>query len=203
MNTLTEKFLGPAIPERFYWFNEPARYGVGEGLEIVTEEKTDFWQRTHYGFQRDNGHCLLTKRTGDFSLLTRVKSYPKEQYDQCGLMVRIDSQNWIKLSTEYENEHWSRLGAVVTHQGFSDWSSRDISSDYGEMWYRINKNGRDFLLEHSFDGLDWQQLRITHLHEASETIEAGVYACSPLGKDFRCRFTSVEIAENDWYYQEA
>jgi regulation of enolase protein 1 (concanavalin A-like superfamily) len=31
-------------------------------LEIFTDEQTDFWQNTHYGFQRDNGHCLFTPR---------------------------------------------------------------------------------------------------------------------------------------------
>jgi len=201
MKPLTEKFLQSSIPEPFHWFNEPTRYKTGDGLEIYTDAGTDFWQKTHYGFQRDNGHCLFMRQAGNFSLVTRVESYPKEQYDQCGLMVRVDAENWIKFSTEYEDQQRSRLGSVVTRRGFSDWSSQDISSGSAEMWYRISKNGQDFLLEHSFDSRDWQQLRITHLQKVPETVEAGVYACSPIGKGFRCRFTVVEIAENDWCYQ--
>jgi regulation of enolase protein 1 (concanavalin A-like superfamily) len=57
----------------------------------------------------------------------------------------------------------------------------------------------DFLLESSFDGQAWQQLRITHLHKAMETLEVGVYACSPIGKEFWCRFKVMEIAENEWF----
>ncbi|MBN1873018.1 MAG: DUF1349 domain-containing protein [Anaerolineae bacterium] len=195
---LVEKFLQPTLPDPFYWFNEPQRYQLGTGLEIFTDEKTDFWQNTHYGFQRDDGHCLLTRQTGDFCLMTHVEFRPQVQYDQCGLMVRVDSQNWIKISTEYEDETCSRLGSVVTNLGYSDWATQDISSSHKEMWYRISKNGNDFLLEHAYNGQDWHQLRIAHLHKASGQFEAGMYACSPIGKDFWCRFTMLRITENTW-----
>ena len=120
-----ETFLQPAMPKDFYWFNEPARYQLGAGLEIYTNEKTDFWQKTYYGFQRDDGHCLLTSQPGDFSLMSQVEFRPKEKYDQCGLIVRGDRENWIKVSTEYEDEKCSRLGSVVTNLGFSDWATQD------------------------------------------------------------------------------
>jgi regulation of enolase protein 1 (concanavalin A-like superfamily) len=70
------------------------------------------------------------------------------------------------------------------------------------MWYRISKNGRDFLLESAYDDSNWLQLRITHLHKITDTLEVGLYACSPIGKDFWCRFKILEIAENDWFYLE-
>jgi regulation of enolase protein 1 (concanavalin A-like superfamily) len=193
-----EQFLQPSLPEGFYWFNEPSKYRLGNGLEIFTDERTDFWQRTHYGFQRDDGHCLLTKQSGDFSLTTRVEFEPREKYDQCGLIVRIDSQNWIKVSTEYESEHESRLGSVVTNLGYSDWATQDVPSDRRTMWYRISKRGSDYLLENSLDGQTWLQMRITHLHQQAEHYEIGVYACSPIGTDFRCVFKTLEIADNQW-----
>jgi len=196
---LVERFRQPALPKNFYWFNEPAHYQLGAGLEIWTDEKTDFWQNTHYGFQRDNGHCLLTSQAGDFSLLTHVEFRPQEKYDQCGLVVRIDRENWIKVSTEYESEEDSRLGSVVTNLGYSDWATQDIASSHREMWYRISKKGSDFLLENSYDGQTWLQLRITHLHQAADDVEAGVYTCSPIGKNFWCRFTALEISDNQWH----
>jgi regulation of enolase protein 1 (concanavalin A-like superfamily) len=70
------------------------------------------------------------------------------------------------------------------------------------MWYRISRRGSDFLLEASSDGRGWQQLRVTHLHRAPDELEVGVYACSPLGKDFWCRFESVEISENSWFGED-
>ncbi len=194
----TEHFLQSTLPADFYWFNEPKRYQVGNGLEIFTDEKTDFWQRTHYGFQRDDGHCLLTKQADDFSLTTHVEFQPRTQYDQCGLIVRIDSQNWIKVSTEYESEHVSRLGSVVTNLGYSDWATQDVTSNYRAIWYRISKRGMDFLLENSFDGQAWTQMRIAHLHQPTVHYEIGLYACSPIGKDFQCLFKTLEISDNLW-----
>ncbi len=193
-----EKFLQSSIPRSFYWLNEPTRYNLGAGLEIFTNTQTDFWQKTHYGFQRDDGHCLLTQLTGDFSLTAHVEFRPHEKYDQCGLMVRVDQDNWIKVSTEYESETDSRLGSVVTNLGYSDWATQDIPSSHKEMWYRVSKKDNDFLLENSYDGQQWLQLRITHLHQTFETLQVGVTACSPIGENFWCRFNLLEISKNQW-----
>ncbi|MFH1009393.1 MAG: DUF1349 domain-containing protein [Candidatus Latescibacterota bacterium] len=193
-----ENFETSSLPKAFHWFNEPTHFQVGSGLEIVSDAETDFWQNTHYDYQNDDGHCLLTRHRGDFAMSTHVAFCPRERYDQCGLMVRVDAEHWIKVSTEYESEQISRLGSVVTNLGFSDWATQDIPSSTCEMGYRISRNGSDFLLEHSYDGKTWHQLRVSHLHKAPEELEVGVYACSPIGKDFRCRFQSLEISESQW-----
>ena len=198
---LVEKCLLPTVPKPFHWFNEPAKYNLGAGLEIVTNEKTDFWQNTYYGFQRDDGHCLLTEQSGDFVLMTKVEFRPQEKYDQCGLMVRGDGGNWIKVSTEYEGRERSRLGSVVTNLGYSDWATQDIPSSHTQMWYRVSKNGSDFLLESSYNGQDWAQLLIAHLHRPFEQLEVGMYACSPIGKDFWCRFNVLAISKNEWFFR--
>jgi len=194
----TIDFSEAALPSGFRWLNPPARCQLGNGLEIVTDAETDFWQRTHYGFRRDNGHGLLTRLTGNFCLTTRVEFRPRAKYDQCGLMVRLDRENWIKLAMEYEDAERSRLGSVVTNLGFSDWATQDVSSQAREAWYRISNDASDFLLEHSADGERWQQLRILHLHQAFEALDVGVYACSPVGADFWCRFHFAALGENRW-----
>ena len=197
-----EEFLSPTMPSGFYWFNEPRVYSFGKGLELYTDERTDFWQRTHYGFQRDNGHCLFTRLSGDFSVQTHVEFQPGEQYDQCGLMLRAGAATWIKVSTEYEDADTSRLGSVVTNLGYSDWATQDIPSSHRELWYRLSKRGNDFQIEGSFDGEGWSQMRIAHLHGLEEQVEAGIYACSPIGKMFRCRFLSLTIEEKSWFHAE-
>ncbi|MBN1995518.1 MAG: DUF1349 domain-containing protein [Anaerolineae bacterium] len=198
MKKITEKFLQPNIPPGFYWFNEPEKYSVGAGLEIYTNEKTDFWQKTHYGFSRDDGHCLFTRLEGDFAITTHVEFEPQNQYDQGGLMVRADNRHWLKTSVEYEDAAISRLGSVVTNLGFSDWATQDIPAATTAMWYRLNKKGEDFLIESSFDGAAWQQMRVAHLHYCPPSLEVGVYACSPIGAGFRCRFLLLQIEESDW-----
>jgi len=104
----------------FTWSNEPAVWELGSALEIQTLPGTDYWQRTHYGFQRDSRHFFHTALSGDFIVRVHVITFPAAQYDQCGLMVRVDAENWIKVSTEAETEAFSRLGSVVTNLGYSE-----------------------------------------------------------------------------------
>lgn len=194
----TLDFREAALSPGFRWLNPPLRHRLGNGLELFTDRATDFWQRTHYGFRRDNGHALLTPLAGNFHITTRVEFQPQAQYDQCGLMVRVDAENWIKFSTEFEDAQRSRLGSVVTNLGYSDWATQDVSSARHERWYRINRVGDDFLLEHAEDGRAWHQQRIAHLHQTGKPLEAGLYACSPVGEAFWCRFRFLEIGESGW-----
>ena len=144
-----EDFNQGQLAANYFWLNEPEKYQTGNGLEIWTMPQTDFWQRTHYGFRNDNGHCLLQEVTGDFCLTTQVEFRPTTLYDQCGLIIRLDENNWIKASTEYINEESSKLGSVVTNLGYSDWATQDIASSINQLWYRISRQGQDFLIEAS------------------------------------------------------
>lgn len=186
------------IPAQFHWFNQPQEFSIANGLHITTDPETDFWQRTHYGFRNDNGHCLLTAIEGDFQFTTSVKYQPQNEYDQCGLIIRIDEENWIKASAEYINPQLSELGSVVTNLGYSDWATTEISPDIQQMWYRVSRRGDDFWLQNSYDGRKWQQLRITHMHAAAESLQVGIYACSPRDGRFSCTFEQIIIEENQW-----
>jgi regulation of enolase protein 1 (concanavalin A-like superfamily) len=194
-------FKDELIPPEFFWLNEPEDYFFKEGLNILTKPGSDFWQGTHYGFRRDSGHCLLTKMTEDFSVKTQVEFKPTARYDQCGLFARLNRNNWIKCSVESENDEISRLGSVATNLGFSDWATQDISAKINSIFYRMSKENEDFFLEYSFDGGDWKQMRILHLHEFKESVDIGIYACSPLGEGFRSSFRYIEIGNNHWHYE--
>lgn len=196
-------FSTHSIPPSFFWFNPPANSFFDQGLHLITKPATDFWQTTHYGFQRDDGHCLLTRLTEDFSITTKTRFQPNSQYDQCGLMLRIDSKNWIKCSTEYEDANVSRLGSVVTNYGFSDWSTQDIASTVQAVRYRLSKRQQDVLIEYSLDGQKWHQMRVAHLHLPAKSVDVGIYACSPVGKGFQCQFDWIEIGANQWFYETA
>src|SRR5262245_554551 len=84
---LEESFDKPVIHPRLRWFCEPARWSVEPArrcLRVETNASTDFWQRTHYGFEVDNGHLLFAELSGDFVMTTRVRFHPVHQYDQAG-----------------------------------------------------------------------------------------------------------------------
>ncbi|MCA9459797.1 MAG: DUF1349 domain-containing protein [Nanoarchaeota archaeon] len=186
------------ISNNYFWFNEPTFEVSNNRLFIITSPNTDFWQKTHYNFQRDNGHCLLTKIRNNFSITVKTEFYPQKQYDQCGLIIRINSENWVKASIEYETENHSRLGSVVTNFGFSDWATIDINSKINSMWYRIQSKQNDILIEFSDDGKTWKQLRITHLQSKYEELDIGIYACSPMNSSFKSIFDNFIIEDSHW-----
>jgi regulation of enolase protein 1 (concanavalin A-like superfamily) len=184
----------PTQRDRFQWAHQPARWSLGETLEMTTEPDTDYWQRTHYGFQRDNGHfCFATVR-GDFTASAQLAWTPNAQYDQCGLLVRADADTWAKCSVEYETADHSRLGSVVTNLGYSDWATQDLAGLITQRWYRIRRQGDDLLLDWAEDGVSWVQMRIAHLHHCPPDLQVGIYACSPTGPGFTCQASDLRVA---------
>jgi uncharacterized protein len=200
--TLTEHFGSPHLAAWLDWFNPPANWRLQDSrLVIEPDAKTDFWQKTHYGFSADNGHFLFARIHGDFILSTRVHFHPSHQYDQAGLMVRFSSQCWLKTSVEYEPVGPSKLGAVVTNQGYSDWSTQDFPTGNGELELRIRREGDDFLVEYRQPGRPgsqeeplWTQIRLAHLEAGSQgVIQAGLYACSPTAIGYQAEFDFLII----------
>ena len=72
------------------WLNEPKVWtATGDRLSLVTGEKTDFWQKTFYGFEHDNGHCYFERVTGDFTAEVSFTAGYEQLYDQAGLMLAL------------------------------------------------------------------------------------------------------------------
>lgn len=194
---LSEKFEQAEFDSRLKWSNPPPAWQVENGqLVIQTAAKSDFWQRTHYGFRADNGHFLFMDVTGDFVLTTHVHFFPKNQYDQSGLMLYLSPDCWLKTSVEFEPDEPNKLGVVVTNFGFSDWSTQNFENPKNEVFLQIRRTGSDafveFKLEENQDA--WHQLRMTHLHEKSATAKAGIYACSPKDAGYTAAFDFIKIA---------
>lgn len=180
--------------DEFYWINQPAKFLIDSGdMTIFTDPGTDFWQRTYYGFRNDNAHALITERRGDFTFSIKTDFSIKTLYDQCGIVLYQNSENWIKASVEYENNDFSRLGSVGTNLGFSDWATTDISSSVKTMWYRLSRIGQDFLIENSSDGTNYLQMRMLHMHLPVGEARIGIYACSPGKAGFRAKFSELSI----------
>ena len=84
------------------WLNEPKSWSVDEHgeLSVATDEGTDFWRSTHYGFIRDSGHFLGFTAPGAFTAQLRIRGNFEKLYDQAGIMVRVDEQRWVKAGIE-------------------------------------------------------------------------------------------------------
>lgn len=182
------------------WTRPPRDFTVSpEEIRITTEPGTDLWQRTYYGFQNDNAPVLqLETDETRFSFTVRTDFDSKHRFDQCGVAVYLDSENWLKASIEYENAKYQRLGSVVTNLGYSDWATSDIPASVRSMWYRLSRREADYCIECSTDGVHFQQMRICHLHAGAGTIRFGVYACSPENSSFEAVFSHMELGPCLW-----
>jgi hypothetical protein len=202
---LDEDFGGACYDERLRWRCPPFRWSIGQSqLVVFPDAETDFWQRTHYGFCADNGHFLGLPIEGNFVLSTKVRFFAVHQYDQAGLMVRFSSEFWLKTSVEYEPEGPCRLGAVVTQDGYSDWSTQNFPADRNELELRVRKAGNDFAVDYREPGLvgtdssssSWTQIRLAHLeYTEGMSILAGLYACSPKASGLRAEFGFLRVEE--------
>jgi regulation of enolase protein 1 (concanavalin A-like superfamily) len=192
---LLENFEAQPIPQ-MDWLYPPHIWSLEGGrLTLYPDAQTDYWQRTHYGFQNDNGHFFYTEVKEDFTLTAKARFTPLHQYDQAGLMVRISPDFWLKTSIEFEPEQPNRLGAVVTRCGYSDWSTQDISKKVGEYQLRVQRVSDDYLVEYrQFDRDRWSQIRMTHLENLQgAAIQCGLYACSPKEGGFKAEFEILDL----------
>jgi regulation of enolase protein 1 (concanavalin A-like superfamily) len=196
---IDETFDTATFDSRLSWFNPPKMWRVGNShLIIEPTPKTDFWQKTHYGFTADSGHFLFAEVEGNFVMITRVRFYPVHQYDQAGLMVRLSAQCWLKTSVEYEPDGPSRLGAVVTNGGYSDWSTQNFPANHHELLLRVRREDSDYIVDYSIPGIqgdNWTQLRIAHLldDKSKTAVQGGLYACSPTAGGYSAEFDFLTI----------
>lgn len=133
-----------------------------------------------------------------FSFVVKTEFESKHRFDQCGIVMYLDSENWLKASIEYENECIQHLGSVVTNNGYSDWATSVVDSSVKSLWYRFSRREDDYCIECSDDGENYNQMRVCHMFSGDGTIRFGVYACSPENSSFKATFTNMQITECKW-----
>ncbi len=187
--------------EKLKWTRQPLACTIGpDRIEITTAPHTDLWQRTYYHFRNDNAPVLqmeTEERYFSFVVKTDFRE-SHHRFDQCGIVLYLDAENWLKASVEYENEAFQHLGSVVTNHGWSDWATTAIDAGVKTMWYRLSRREDDYCIECSADGVHFSQMRICHLLEGAGKIRFGVYACSPEDSSFRAVFTDFKITACAW-----
>ena len=154
---------------KFKWTREPESY-------TITDDNTDLWQRTYYHFRNDNAPVFQMETDEKyFSFIVKTDfAESHHRFDQCGIVMYLDSENWLKGSIEYENEEYQHLGSVVTNEGYSDWATTVIGADVKSMWYRFSRREDDYC------------------------IQFGIYACSPEDSSFKAVFSNMQLTECQW-----
>jgi regulation of enolase protein 1 (concanavalin A-like superfamily) len=184
------------------WFNEPKKWSSNaSGIIVHTDGNTDFWRKTHYGFERDNGHFYYRSLPGDqsFTATVNVRGKYNTLYDQGGLMLRIDEKNWIKCGVEYVDGN-QFASVVVTVNGWSDWSIVSINSPE-VLKLRLQRDQEAVHIEYAEgDNGEYKMMRLAYFPviDKSQSLMVGVMCASP-NKDtqgFDVKFENFNIIEH-------
>ncbi len=185
----------------FSWTREPERCEIQDDkIFITTKPHTDLWQRTYYHFRNDNAPVFQMETDETFFSFIVKTDFEEShhRFDQCGIVMYLDSENWLKASIEYENSEYQHLGSVVTNNGYSDWATTEIDASVKSMWYRLSRREDDYRIECSVDGEHFTQMRVCHMFHGGGTIKFGIYACSPEDSSFTAAFSNMQLTECQW-----
>jgi len=181
--------------------NVPDYYEINDNQAFIVRSKaeTDFWLKTHYGFEVMNGHVFYNEKMTDFQAEVQLRMNPNSKYDQSGLFVMISEKCWLKTSLEYIPDGPSHLGAVVTNNGYSDWSTQDFPTELAtqQLRFRIVRKRGDYTI-YVKKSYQWEQIRIAHLMEdiGNTPVKIGFYTCSPSKNNgFETEFLDFTIEE--------
>jgi regulation of enolase protein 1 (concanavalin A-like superfamily) len=174
------------------WYNEPHSW-VEEGstLSVTAEPKTDFWRKTHYGFIRDNGHFRFVEHSDDFSASVEVSANYHDQYDQAGLMLRVDEEKWVKCGIELvDGIHYA---SVVVTGDYSDWSCAPLTANPDPAKIRLVREGDVIMVHFSIEGGPERLIRVTRLDDMDRQVQIGMMAASPEGSGITAVFRDFHV----------
>lgn len=170
----------------FYWVNEPQAWSHEGGvLSVTTDDKTDYWNKTWYGFERSSGHFYGADVEGDFTFQVKVIANFSELYDQAGVMLLADDTHWLKGGVEL-NDGAPAIGSVLT-VNHSDWATGVFPEGVGEFWMRLTRKGEALRLQYSIDGKKWPLLRLGIMPGLTQCA-VGVMCCTPVRAGLTVQF---------------
>ena len=174
------------------WLNEPTVWsGDASDLTVAVEPETDFWRTTHYGFVRDTGHVRGRWVDGDCAVSTTFSADYAELYDQAGIALRIDEENWIKAGVELVDGEF-QVSAVVT-RGVSDWSVIPVANA-DRVTISAERAGDTVTVRYGLgDAEPVTMLRLAYFPPGLRAL-VGVMCAAPTGKGFDVRFERTLIS---------
>lgn len=181
------------------WTNKPTHAIVGKTKVIIESEPfTDLWSQTYFHTTKSNATLLTLPIEQNFTFSAKVEFKFKRQFDQAGIILYANGDNYVKLCIEYMDETASLMSVVVTHHGFSDWSSFSVASGLSSMYFRLSCLDGDVKCENSGDGVHYKQMRIFHLRRREEKYQVGLFLASPLDSCFEAHFSELYIEDCVW-----
>lgn len=177
--------------DKMQWFNEPEKWSVKNNeLSMFVTPQSDYWRISHYGFTVDDAPFLYTVRGGEFEAKVKVTGDYTTRFDQAGLMLRIDEENYIKAGIEYVDGKYN-LSTVVTHHT-SDWSVITLDRPVPYVWIKAVRRLDAVEIFYSFDDKEYVMMRNAWMKD-NTPVMVGMMAACPDGKGFEAHFSDFSI----------
>ena len=177
--------------ECMQWFNEPESWSIKNNkLTMQITPQSDYWRISHYGFTVDDAPFLYTTRGGEFEVKVKISGDYKVRFDQAGLMLRTDKENYIKAGIEFVDGKYN-ISCVVTHHT-SDWSVITLDKAIDHIWIKAVRRLDAVEIFYSFDDKNYTMMRNCHLAD-NTPVMVGMMAACPDGKGFEARFEGFKI----------
>jgi len=190
------------LPASLQWQGHLTSYSIKDGVGLLVQpaEKTDFWRITYYDppFVKDDGVTLtyqVPTSMNTWSIETEFSLEALHQFDQAGIIVRMDSERWMKTGIEYV-DGMPRMSAVVTNR-YSDWSTQSWGGNGSLVRVRVSQI-RDSLVAEHYHNDQWVFMRIAHLDGVDSphtTASAGVYTCAPTKSGMTAIFHHMQFLD--------
>ena len=177
--------------DKMQWFNEPESYTIKNGtLEMDVPAQTDYWRIAHYGFTVDDGPFLYTTVGGEFEAKIKVSGDYKVRFDQAGMMIRQDHENYVKFGIEFVDGKFN-ISAVVTHDT-SDWSVIELKEPIPFLWLKAVRRLDAIELYYSFDDKEYTMMRTLWMQDNCPLM-VGPVAAGPDGQGFKAVFSHFKV----------
>ncbi len=177
--------------EKMTWYNEPEAWNIDKGaLTMAVTPKSDYWRISHYGFTVDDAPFLYSTYGGEFEAKVKITGDYRQRFDQAGLMIRIDHENYIKAGIEYVDGKYN-LSVVVTHHT-SDWSVISLDRPVDCIWIKAVRRRDAVEIFYSFDDKEYTMMRNAWLQDNTPVMVGMMGAC-PDGDGFNVRFDNFSV----------
>lgn len=188
---LAVQTAGAQTLEKMQWFNEPEQWEIKDNaLQMSVTPQSDYWRISHYGFTVDDAPFYYTTYGGEFEVKVKVSGEYKERFDQAGLMLRIDKENYIKTGIEYVDGKYN-LSTVVTHTT-SDWSVITLDKPVPYIWIKAVRRLDAVEIFYSFDDKTYTMMRNCWLQD-NTPVQVGLMAACPDGNGFNAKFENFKV----------
>ncbi len=188
---ISSVILSAQTLDRMQWFNEPEGWSIEKDvLTMDVTPQSDYWRISHYGFTVDDAPFLYTVRGGEFEVKVKISGDYKVRFDQAGLMIRIDKENYIKTGIEFVDGKYN-LSTVVTHKT-SDWSVIELDKPVEFVWIKAVRRLDAVEIFYSFDDKEYTMMRNCWLQD-NTPVMVGMMAACPDGNGFKAKFENFKI----------